>query len=249
MLTKYFSIVGFSNTGKTTIIVDIIKYLVNKGYIVGVCKYIHHRGFGIDVPDKDTTKFYENGAKIVSYISPDASGIINVEKNGINQTFRNIENKVDYLILEGFRKFTGVPKLVLIKEESDMDSLIDDFTIGVTSHLVDVSNHKLYIKQEDIPEFVEKKALAPMSSLNCLKCGYKSCRDFYMALLKGKEDSSKCVLQVRNVELYINDKLILINPFVEDIFQKVLLGIVQTLQKPNEKVNSIKINIRNIQKN
>lgn len=249
MLTKYFSIVGFSNSGKTTLIEQIIKYLVNRGHKVGVCKYIHHSGFGIDVPDKDTTKFYENGAKIVSYVSPDAFGIINIDKNGTDKIFRNIENKVDYLILEGFREFSGVPKFVLVKEKSDLDSLVDDFTVGITSHLVDVSNHELYIKNEDIPKFVEKKSLPAMTSLNCLKCGYKSCRDFYMALLKGKEDRKKCVLQIRDVELYVNDKLILINPFVEDIFQKVLLGIVQTLQKPDEKVNSIKVNIKDFQEN
>ncbi|MHA1300016.1 MAG: molybdopterin-guanine dinucleotide biosynthesis protein B [Candidatus Helarchaeota archaeon] len=246
MLTKYFSIVGYSNSGKTTAIINTIKYLAEKGYKVGVCKYIHHAGFGIDVPDKDTTKFYENGAKVVSYVSPDAYGIINIEKNGINSTLRNIENRVDYLILEGFRKFTGIPKLVLIKEKSDLDSLIDDFTIGITSHLIDVSEHNLFIKNDDIPKFIEKRALPLMTSLDCKKCGYKSCKDFYMALLQGKEERKKCVLQIRDVELYVNEKLILINPYVEDIFRKVILGIVETLQKPDEKVNSIKINIKNI---
>ncbi|MFX0135331.1 MAG: molybdopterin-guanine dinucleotide biosynthesis protein B, partial [Candidatus Hodarchaeota archaeon] len=111
MLSKYFSIVGYSKSGKTFSIEKIISYLTQKGYKVGVCKYIHHPGFGIDIPDKDTTKYYENGAKIISYVAPDASGIIYIEKDNINMTLRNIETKVDYLILEGFRDLVGVPNI------------------------------------------------------------------------------------------------------------------------------------------
>ena len=244
MLTKYFSIVGYSNSGKTFVIEKIIKHLVKKGYKVGVCKYIHHSGFGIDIPDKDTTKFYESGAKIISYVSPDANGIINIEKEDINSILRNIENKVDYLILEGFKNLTGVPRMAIIKEESDLKSLLDEFTIGITSHLIDLSKHDLFIKDVDIPSFVEKRALPPMTSLNCQKCGYTSCKEFYKALLLEKEDRSKCVLQIRKIKLFVNNKLILINPFVEAVFRNVLLGIVDTLQRPDEKINSIEINIK-----
>lgn len=245
MISKYFSIVGYSKSGKTFLIERIAKYLVNQGYSVAVCKYIHHAGscFGIDIPDKDTTKFYESGVKIVSYVSPDASGIIYIQKENPDLIFRNIENKVDYLILEGFRELTGVPRIAMIKEKSDLSNLIDDYTMGVTSHLIDLSKHKLFIKFEDIPSFVEKRALPPETKLNCLKCGYNSCKEFYKALLQEKEDISKCVLQIRKVKLFVNEKLISINPFVEKILENVITGIVETLEKPDEEINLIEINI------
>ena len=246
MLAKYFSIVGYSKSGKTFLIEKIISYLTKKGYKVGVCKYIHHPGFGIDIPDKDTTKYYENGAKIISYVAPDASGIIYIEKDNINMTLRNIETKVDYLILEGFRDLVGVPNIALIKDKSDFDDFLNEYTTGVTSHLIDLSKHNLFIKNEDIPIFVEKRALPPMPGLNCKNCGYKTCHDFYIELIQGKENISKCDNQDMNVKLLINNKQIILKPYVEEVFQRVVTALVETLKKPDEKINSIDLLIRNL---
>lgn len=245
MVAKYFSFVGYSGSGKTYAIELIIRYLVNKGYKVGICKSIHHPGFGIDIPDKDTTKYYENGAKILSYVSPEASGIIYIEKDQISQILGNIENKVDYLILEGFKELIAVPTIVFIKKYSDLEDFLNEYTIGVSSHLIDLSDHELFVKIENIPSLVEKMALPPMPGLNCKKCGYDSCLEFYRILIHGQEDVSKCVSRSKNVLLKVNDKLIPLNRFAGKMVQNITKAVVESLERPDDEISSIEIYIQN----
>ena len=55
------SIVGNSNSGKTTLIEKLIPELKKRGYRVGVIKHAHH-GFNIDKKGKDSWRHKVEGA-------------------------------------------------------------------------------------------------------------------------------------------------------------------------------------------
>jgi len=58
---RLFGIVGYKNSGKTTLIVSLVRELVARGWRVGTIKHAHH-DFDIDQPGKDSFRHRAAGA-------------------------------------------------------------------------------------------------------------------------------------------------------------------------------------------
>jgi len=58
---KVFGIVGWKNSGKTTLVEAVIRELTGRGLRISTIKHAHH-GFDIDVPGKDSFRHREAGA-------------------------------------------------------------------------------------------------------------------------------------------------------------------------------------------
>ena len=61
---KVFTIIGYTNSGKTSTLIEIIKELVARNFDVNTVKAIHIEGFSIDQKGKDSWQHREAGAKI-----------------------------------------------------------------------------------------------------------------------------------------------------------------------------------------
>ena len=245
MDTRYFSIVGYSGSGKTSLIEKIVKFLVNKSYKVGVIKSMHHSGFGIDIKDKDTTKYGNAGAVLISYIAPESSGIIYKKEKQQIKIFKLIENEVDYVILEGFTKIDFIPQIALIKDKDDVKKFVNNNTVGINSYHIDVKDNNLYIDSEKIPELVEKLAYPHIPLLNCKKCGYNSCADFYQNFLKGNTDLNNCVVRNNDdIKVHINDKIIPLNKFASKMIKNTIKGVLKSLTRSDDIISDIEIKIK-----
>jgi len=98
------SIVGFSNSGKTTFVVKLVAELKRRGFRVAVIKH-HHQPVEIDVPGKDTWRHAKAGADIVVSASPGMLAVM--EKTEPELSLDEITRKisgVDLIITEGFKK-------------------------------------------------------------------------------------------------------------------------------------------------
>lgn len=62
-------IVGRQNSGKTTLIVELVEYLTARGLRVGTIKHTHHH-HELDVPGKDSYRHREAGAAPVGIMAP-----------------------------------------------------------------------------------------------------------------------------------------------------------------------------------
>jgi len=60
-LIRVFGVAGYRNSGKTTLIVDLVRELTRRGWRVGTVKHAHH-SFDIDHPGKDSYLHREAGA-------------------------------------------------------------------------------------------------------------------------------------------------------------------------------------------
>ncbi len=140
-----FSIVGKnSNTGKTTVLCNIIKELKSRGYRVATIKHDVH-GFDIDHPGKDTWKHGQAGSDIVMISSLEKFAMI--EKVQVEYTLDEILEKisnVDIIITEGYKR-ENKPKLEVYRKEAADELLCeDDELFGIVT---DVEFDK------DIPQF------------------------------------------------------------------------------------------------
>lgn len=62
-------IIGRKNSGKTTLIVELIQELSSRGLRVGTVKHTHHH-HELDTPGKDSFRHREAGASMVGILSP-----------------------------------------------------------------------------------------------------------------------------------------------------------------------------------
>ncbi|SNR99244.1 molybdopterin guanine dinucleotide biosynthesis accessory protein MobB [Anaerovirgula multivorans] len=121
-----FSIVGkSSNTGKTTVLCNIIKVLKARGYRVATIKHDVH-GFDIDHPGKDTWKHGQAGSDIVMISSPiKFAKIEKVEREyTLDEILADIKN-VDIIITEGYKR-ADKPKLEVYRKEVTEKFLCSD---------------------------------------------------------------------------------------------------------------------------
>ncbi|PKM47197.1 MAG: molybdopterin-guanine dinucleotide biosynthesis protein B [Firmicutes bacterium HGW-Firmicutes-8] len=110
------SVVGYADSGKTTLLVKLIKELKRRGYKVAVIKH-HHGDFAIDIPGKDTWRHAEAGANTVVLASPGKVAMI--EKTESELTLDEIAEKitgVDLIITEGYKK-GDKPKIEVFRSE------------------------------------------------------------------------------------------------------------------------------------
>ncbi|MDD1774150.1 MAG: molybdopterin-guanine dinucleotide biosynthesis protein B [Methanobacterium sp.] len=225
---KILGIVGTQNTGKTTLVALIASELVKRGYNVGTIKHTHH---DFDLEGKDTWKHRQAGAKLVVGSGERTFFLIN-ERMDLDKILKNIKfiKDLDYIIVEGF-KFASYPKISTTEAN-------DDYTIKN----VDVFN----LKDEDISslaDLVEKRTYGFISNTDCGNCGYNTCMEMAKGIVKGEISEEECKMKkFDEVELFIQDKNIPLNPFVQDILKKGILGMLKTL-KTDEKGTQGKVEL------
>jgi molybdopterin-guanine dinucleotide biosynthesis protein MobB len=71
---KRVHIVGRKNSGKTTLIVDLVQHLTASGLRVGTVKHTHHH-HELDTPGKDSHRHREAGAAAVGILSPGMTAV------------------------------------------------------------------------------------------------------------------------------------------------------------------------------
>lgn len=69
MTAPVFGVIGWKNSGKTTLMVRLVEEFSRRGYSVSAIKHAHHR-FDIDHPGRDSYLFREAGARQVALASP-----------------------------------------------------------------------------------------------------------------------------------------------------------------------------------
>ena len=136
------SIVGRSNSGKTTLIEQLIPELRRLGYRVATIKHNIH-GFDIDHEGKDSWRHKQAGAQITVLASPGRVALIeDTERDFEISEIRNrYIRDVDLILLEGF-KGNPYPKIevfrpelhseMLCREEDNLFAVVTDASISLS---------------------------------------------------------------------------------------------------------------------
>ncbi len=97
------SFVAKSGTGKTTLLVEVIRELCSRGYRVGTYKASHH--FDIDLPGKDSYRMAEAGAVLTMIKSAEKLALVHYEPTelDIETLLLRYFTEVDIVLVEGDR--------------------------------------------------------------------------------------------------------------------------------------------------
>ena len=140
MKPQIISIVGKSDSGKTTLLEKLIRDLTARGYKLGTAKHAHH-GFDLDQMGKDSYRHRQAGAASTLVIAKDTVALMKDDDSDFAERMRTYLSDRDIIIVEGF-KHLGLPKIEIFRKES---------------------KHKapLFLKDDTLMAFVSDSAFEP----------------------------------------------------------------------------------------
>lgn len=103
---KLFGIVGWKNSGKTTLVAGLVTELRSRGFAVSTVKHAHH-AFDLDQPGRDSYKHREAGAHEVVISSGNRWALMHELQDEDEYKLDALLAKmspVDIVIIEGFKR-------------------------------------------------------------------------------------------------------------------------------------------------
>lgn len=141
---EIIQIVGYKNSGKTTLSTNLIEFFSNKGINVASLKHHGHGGLPLGLEETDSAKHLQAGA-VISGVEGDGMFQLTKQKawkvEDMLDFYRNLDTEL--VIIEGF-KAHHYQKIVLIRNEEDLALLK-----AVTNIIAIVTS--LELKQVDYP--------------------------------------------------------------------------------------------------
>jgi len=110
------SVVGYSRSGKTTLLEKLISELTQRGYAVGTIKHDVH-GFEMDRPGKDSWRHKKAGASATIISSPCQIGMVrDVDHDHRPEELMALLPDMDIILTEGYKQ-ENLPKLEVFRSE------------------------------------------------------------------------------------------------------------------------------------
>jgi molybdopterin-guanine dinucleotide biosynthesis adapter protein len=196
------SIVGKSDSGKTTLIEKLVPELTRRGYRVATVKHDVH-GFEVDREGKDSWRHKQAGAHTVIISSPQKIALIrDVEKDStLGEIRRRWVQDVDLLLSEGYKKDVQ-PKIEVFRKEKHKKLLCtkkDNLVAIVSNRKFNVGVPCFHLEDmKGLSNFIEKE------------------------FLKSKKE--------KEVTLRVDGKPIPMTPFVKDFIRETIKGMLSALR-------------------
>jgi len=208
------SIVGKSESGKTTLLESLIVALKQRGYKVAVIKHAVE-DIELDKQGKDTWRFSQSGSDVVAISSGHKLALMKkLERDFSPQELsRFIAWDYDLILTEGFKQSSTVKIEVHRKEQGEgLLSPVKQLLAVVTDEPLDINVPQFSMREvQGLANLIENKLLAQR---------------------RGDD-----------VDLLVNEAHIPLNPFVKSLMAKTLLGMVSSLKGIKE-VKSLHISLR-----
>ena len=158
---KTIAVIGWKNSGKTTLVSRLVAHLRKKKFKVGVVKHAHH-SFDIDHPNTDSYKIREAGSykttivseKRLAHIEEKISPEIDIEE------LIKLNKGCDILIFEGFKKIKKLSKIEVNLKNNDKELLYKSFDNVKLLVSDDMSEHPIKVLRHDQVNEITKEILS-----------------------------------------------------------------------------------------
>lgn len=195
------SIVGKSDSGKTTLLEALIKVLRQRGRRVAVIKHAVN-GFEFDTPDKDSWRLSQAGSEVSAISSNDRLVIIRHLENDPDpqELVQYVGADCDLVLTEGFKQYP-YPKIEVVRGEqgAELVSPAEQLLAIVTDKPLDI----------DVPQF-DKDDVTEIADL------------IEQKYLVGAEDG---------VDLFVNGRCVPLDRSGRNLLLRTLVAIASGLKE------------------
>lgn len=210
------SFIGWHDSGKTTIVSQVVSHLKNKGLRVGVVKSTKHTDIEFDQPGSDTDTYRKAGADAVALIAPDQMVMFSAKPDlNLIALVHRFYHDYDIVIGEGFKHERKIAKIEVTRGDTD---LLRDRVNGVIATVTDRQLSGDYIfrldESKEIAEFIVKK---------------------YIEGSRAKETMAL---------LLVNGKKVPMKDFVQNALAGTVQGFVKTLKQTTGEIKEIDLKIK-----
>ena len=205
------SIVGKSNSGKTTFIEKLIDELNSRGYRVATIKHTP-QGMSLDKPDKDSWRHLNAGSEATAISSPDRVIMLKPvsQELSLDEIVRFFGEEYDIILAEGFkqdnapkievhRKEVGPPlsnvkKIIAIATDEPLETRIRQFSLEDIKGLANLLEKGFIIPQQERLSLYVNKIPVSLSSFP---------KEIITNLVLAVISSLKGVKEVKNIEIFL----------------------------------------------
>ena len=138
MSTPVLSIVGRSNSGKTTLMEKLVSGLTAQGLRIATIKHSHHQP-EMDTPGKDSWRHKQAGAATSLLVGPERMLMVSDVDEALNPQLLASRLFADYdlVLVEGYASVAG-PKIEVVRaERSNILRCNEDELIAVATNISD----------------------------------------------------------------------------------------------------------------
>lgn len=238
---KVVSVAGFHHTGKTTVVVNLIKELRKRGYSVSSIKDIHSEKFTMEKIGSNSWKHWDASQNVVIARGLTETYQIWHEHLSLPQMLSQLET--DWVVVEGMRSEV-LPRIICAEDEGQLEELLDGTVFAISGKFGNNSDKyksfPVFDAAKDIEkltDLVERKVfdVLPLPKMECCgECGF-SCREMVELILQGKRQRSDCEVDGNPaVKIRIDGEELKIVPFVQNTFKDVVQAYLKNLKGYSE---------------
>ncbi|EHC2200417.1 molybdopterin-guanine dinucleotide biosynthesis protein B [Listeria monocytogenes] len=145
-MATILQIIGFKNSGKTTLLNALIRASRKENYTVSAIKHDAH-DFSVDHAGTDSYAFQESGAKAVVIANSRQYAVM--EQNGIDlKTAIQKLPESDIVLIEGYKE-GPFPKIILIREQAEIELLKNSKAVHkIATHNPALKKEAIFIGEE-----------------------------------------------------------------------------------------------------
>ena len=225
---KAVGIIGYKKSGKTTLLVNLARELVARGFTISSVK---HSSCDLDLPETDTTLHRQFAYQAAAIASGEAA-IFFRESVNLEEMLNYL--KADLVLIEGFKREKTFPKIVCLRPGDDPETLLDGLEIcvvGAPPDGLDVNVPILDAKNDigKIADLALEKAFK-LPNLDCEACGYKTCYEMALQIVGGNKIIDDCLSLNADVQIKIDDRIMPAKPFISDIVRNTITGMLSSLK-------------------
>ena len=236
MKPRVIAIVGYKNSGKTQIVETITRELTRRGHRVATIKHTAETT-PLDTPGKDTYRHTLAGATATAILHSNGAATYHQQPMTIQQAAKKLDNP-DIIILEGFKTINYIPRILVPRNQQDIQKLENGLEIAIarlpdrqlthTTPVIDITD------PGTLADITQNKAIPILPGHNCNTCGHQTCHQHAKAILEGTATANQCIAySTKGVTLKVDDEKIPLNRFTEKIIRNIIRGILQSLKDVN----------------
>ncbi len=254
--TPVIDVIGYKDSGKTSIVEKIVRKLTSEGYRTCVFKHIHDPGFSLDTSGKDSWRVAEAGAERVVLVSRKERVIIEraeFEQKDLKRLL-TLGEEFDLILLEGFKSIKPIEVdryyVLAVRSQDDLLSLSRDrenilfvnTPVPVKTEIVGQEQlANLLGDEETATQFVDNivvpliqtgRIWKTLPDLDCGRCGYKTCKEMAEAIATKKDREVKCTVEDEpsTLVIRIGETRLAMRGFVQEIIRGAVLAMTSSLK-------------------
>lgn len=224
--TLVYSIAGYSKSGKTTLITELISKLKDKGYRIATMKDCP-KDLTLDTEGKDTWKHKKAGAELAVLTTNLESTILFAEPQEMDRIIELIKFSVhpDIILVEGHKR-SALPKIWVPGEDNKGEGeKVEDIVYEYEGNIA------------TLVEFIEKElriteVMNRLGGSDCGKCGFDTCHELAVHVMTGENDLADCqeLPEDYKVELTSAGEPVQLNKFATNIIAGTITGMAKELK-------------------